>query len=94
MLAEDNLIARLSMPSMLFAIGFAILGVSLGIIARKVAVVVRKTNEIDNKDPIMIGIQSVGVACLFVSILIIFHITTPIWLFVLIIPLLHLIFLL
>ena len=67
----NNLIARLSMPSMLFAIGFAILGVSLGIIARKVAVVVRKTNEIDNKDPIMIGIQSVGVACLFVSILII-----------------------
>ena len=67
----NNLIARLTMPSMLFAIGFAILGVSLGIIARKVAVVVRKTNEIDNKDPIMIGIQSVGVACLFVSILII-----------------------
>ena len=67
----NNLIARLSMPSMLFAIGFAILGVSLGIIARKVAVVVRKTNEIDNKDPIMIGIQSIGVACLFVSILII-----------------------
>ena len=67
----NNLIARLSMPSMLFAVGFAILGVSLGIIARKVAVVVRKTNEIDNKDPIMIGIQSVGVACLFVSILII-----------------------
>ena len=67
----NNLIARLSMPSMLFAIGFAILGVSLGVIARKVAVVVRKTNEIDNKDPIMIGIQSVGVACLFVSILII-----------------------
>jgi hypothetical protein len=67
----SNLIVRITMPSMLFAMGFAIIGVSLGIIARKVAIVVRKTDKIDNKDPIMIGIQSVGVACLFVSILII-----------------------
>lgn len=67
----NNLIARLSMPSMLFAIGFAILGVSLAIIARKVAVVVRKSDEIDEKDPVMIGFKAAGLSCLFVSILII-----------------------
>jgi hypothetical protein len=59
------------MPSMLFAIGFAILGVALAIIARKVAVVVRKTDEIDEKDPVMIGFKAAAMACLFVSVLII-----------------------
>ncbi len=67
----DNLIARLSMPSMIFALVFAILGVALAIIARKVAVVVRKTDDIDEKDPVMIGFKAAGLACLFVSILII-----------------------
>ena len=67
----DNLITRLSMPSIIFAIIFAILGVSLAIIAKKVAIVVRKTDEIDDKDPIMIGFKATGLACLFVSVLII-----------------------
>ena len=67
----DNLIARLSMPSIIFAIIFAVLGVSLAIIARRVAIVVRKTDEVDDKDPIMIGIKATGLACLFVSVLII-----------------------
>lgn len=67
----NNLIRRLSMPSMIFAIVFAVVGVSLGILAKKIAIAVRKTDKIDNKDPIMIGIQSIGVAFLFVSILII-----------------------
>ena len=67
----DNLIDRLSMPSIIFALAFAIVGLSLAIIARKVAVVVRKSDEIDDKDPIMIGFKATGLACLFVSVLII-----------------------
>lgn len=67
----NNLIARLAMPSMIFAISFAILGVALAIIARKVAVVVRKRDDIDEKDPVMIGFKAAGLACLFISILII-----------------------
>lgn len=67
----SNLIARLSMPSIIFAIAFAVVGISLAIIARKVAVVVRKSDEIDDKDPIMIGFKATGLACLFVSVLII-----------------------
>lgn len=67
----DNLIERLSMPSIIFALAFAIVGVSLAVIAKKVAVVVRKTDEIDDKDPIMIGFKAIGLACLFVSVLII-----------------------
>ena len=67
----DNLITRLSMPSIMFALIFAIVGISLAIIARKVAVVVRKSDEIDEKDPVMIGFKVAGLACLFVSVLII-----------------------
>ena len=67
----NNLITRLAMPSMIFAIVFAILGVALAVIARKVAVVVRKSEDIDEKDPVMIGFKAAGLACLFVSILII-----------------------
>ena len=67
----DNLITRLSMPSVIFALAFAIVGISLAIIARKVAVVVRKSDDIDEKDPVMIGFKAAGLACLFVSVLII-----------------------
>lgn len=67
----NNLIARLSMPSVIFALAFAIVGISLAIIAKRVAVVVRKSDEIDEKDPIMIGFKAAGLACLFVSVLII-----------------------
>ena len=67
----NNLITRLSQIEMIFAISFAILGLALSIIAKRVAITVRKTNEIDDKDPIMIGFKAVGLACLFVSLLII-----------------------
>ena len=67
----ENLLKKLTTPSMMFAIGFAILGVALAIIAKKVAKVVRKTDEIDDKDPVMIGFKAAGLAFLFVSVLII-----------------------
>jgi len=67
----NNLIAKLSMPAIIFALAFSIVGISLAIIARKVAVVVRKTDDIDEKDPIMIGFKATGLACLFVAVLIV-----------------------
>ena len=67
----NNLISRLSMPPVIFALAFAIVGLSLAVIARRVAVVVRKSDDIDEKDPVMIGCKAVGLACLFVSVLII-----------------------
>ena len=67
----NNLISRLSMPPVIFALAFAIVGLSLAIIAKRVAIVVRKSEEIDEKDSVMIGCKAVGLACLFVSVLII-----------------------
>ncbi|MGN0961508.1 MAG: hypothetical protein ACI4PF_04850 [Christensenellales bacterium] len=67
----DNLITRLSMIEVIFAIVFASVGLALAIIARRVAITVRKTDEINDKDPIMIGFKAAGLALLFVSLLII-----------------------
>ena len=67
----SNLVQRLSIPAIIFAIVFASVGVALAFIARRVAVVVRKTDDIDDKDPIMIGFKAAGLACLFIAILII-----------------------
>jgi hypothetical protein len=67
----NNLLVKLSTPAVIFALAFAILGVALAFIARRVAVVCRKTDDIDDKDPIMIGFKAAGLACLFVSVLII-----------------------
>lgn len=67
----ENLMIRLSMPAIIFAIVFAIVGLSLAIIAKKVAKVVRKSDNIDEKDPVMIGFKAAGLACLFASVLII-----------------------
>ena len=67
----NNLIARLSVTPIIFALAFAVVGLSLAIIAKRVAIVARKTDDIDERDPIMIGFKAVGLACLFVSVIII-----------------------
>lgn len=67
----NNLITRLSMTEVIFAIAFAAVGLALAIIAKRVAMTVRKTKEIDDKDPIMIGFKVAGLALLFVALLII-----------------------
>lgn len=67
----NNLIQRLSIPAIIVAIVFASLGVAFAVIARRVAVAVRKTDDIDEKDPVMIGFKAAGLACLFIAILII-----------------------
>ena len=67
----NSLVTRLSMVEIIFAIAFASVGLALAIIAKRVAITVRKTEEIDEKDPILIGFKAAGLACLFVSVLII-----------------------
>lgn len=67
----NNFVARISQIEIIFALAFAVIGLSLAIIAKRVAITVRKTNEIDDKDPILVGFKAAGLACLFVSLLII-----------------------
>lgn len=67
----ENLIRRLQMPAVIVALAFAIIGVSLAILARRVARVVRKSNEIQENDSVLISMKAVGLVFLFVSVLII-----------------------
>lgn len=67
----DNLVARLSMTEVIVALVLASVGLALAFLGKRVAITVRKTEEIGDKDPIMIGMKATGLALLFISLLII-----------------------
>ena len=67
----ENLIRRLQMPSVIVALAFAIVGVALAVLARRIARVARKSNDIQENDSILISLKAIGLVFLFVSILII-----------------------
>lgn len=67
----DNFVRRMQMPSVIVALCFAIIGLSLAVLGRRVARVVRKSNEIADNDPVLISMKAVGLVCLFISVLII-----------------------
>ena len=67
----ENLIRRLQMPAVIVALAFAIVGVALAVLARRIARVARKSNDIQENDSILISLKAIGLVFLFVSILII-----------------------
>ena len=67
----DNFVRRIQMPAIIVALSFAIVGVSLAVLARRIARVVRKSNEIADNDAVLISLKAVGLVFLFVSVLII-----------------------
>lgn len=67
----ENFVRRLQMPAIIVAIVFAVVGLALAILARRIARVVRKSNEINDSDSILITVKAIGLVCLFISVLII-----------------------
>lgn len=67
----NNLIGRLQLPTVIVALVFAIVGVSFAILARRIARIFRKTNDISDSDTVLISFKAVGLVCLFISVLII-----------------------
>ena len=67
----ENFVRRIQMPSIIIALAFAILGVAIAVLARRIARVVRKSNEIADNDAILISLKVVGLVFLFVAVLII-----------------------
>ncbi len=67
----DNFVRRIQMPAIIVALVFAIIGVSLAVLGRRVARVVRKSNEIEDNDPVLISFKAVGLVFLFISVLIV-----------------------
>lgn len=66
-----NFVAKITTTEMIIAIAFAIIGVSLAILARKITCAVRKTSTIEDNDSLYISLKVVGLVCLFIAILII-----------------------
>ena len=67
----DNFVRRIQMPAVIVALAFAIVGVALAILAKRIARAVRKSDEIQENDAILISLKVVGLVLLFVSVLII-----------------------
>ena len=67
----DSFILKIQMPAIIVALCLAVVGVAFACLGRRVARVVRKSNEIEDNDPVLISFKAIGIACLFVSILII-----------------------
>jgi len=67
----DNFVRRIQMPVIIVALVFAIAGVSMAILARRIARAVRKSDDVKDNDGVLISCKSIGLVCLFVSVLII-----------------------
>ena len=67
----ENFVRRLQMPSIIIALVFAVIGVSLAVRGRRVARMVRKTNDIKDNDSVLITFKAIGLVCLFISVLIV-----------------------
>ena len=67
----ENFVIRLQMPSIIIALVFAVIGVSLAVLGRRVARMVRKTNDIKDNDSVLITFKAIGLVCLFISVLIV-----------------------
>ena len=68
---SENFIRRIQIPAVIVALAFAVVGVALAILARRIARAVRKSNKIEENDAVLITLKVVGLVFLFVSILII-----------------------
>ena len=67
----ENFVRRLQMPSIIIALVFAVIGVSLAVLGRRVARMVRKTYDIKDNDSVLITFKAIGLVCLFISVLIV-----------------------
>jgi len=67
----DNFVRRMQIPAVIVALVFAIVGVAIAVLAKRIARAVRKSDEIQENDAILISLKVVGLVLLFVSVLII-----------------------
>lgn len=67
----ENFVRRIQIPAVIVALAFAIIGVSLAILARRIARVARKSNDISDSDSVLITVKAIGLVFLFISVLIV-----------------------
>lgn len=67
----NNFVDRIRIPAIIVALAFAVVGVAIAVLSRRIARVIRKTNDIKDNDNLLITFKAIGLVCLFISVLII-----------------------
>ncbi len=71
-----TVIDKLQIPMYLAGIIIAIVGLSLGILAKRITRVVRKSNTVENNDKILISLKLVGLILLFLALILLIFTNT------------------
>ena len=64
------IVERFQLKTVIAGVVFAIIGIVFITLARRITRVIRQNNEVDNNDTIYLIFKAVGLACLFVALLI------------------------
>lgn len=64
------IVERFQLKTVIAGIIFAIIGLVLCVLARRIARAIRKSDTIDDHDTVYLVFKAIGLACLFVALLI------------------------
>lgn len=67
---------RFQLPMFTLGIVLAVLGVTIGVLAKRITRVVRKSNTIENNDKILISLKLVGLILLFLALILLIFTNT------------------
>ncbi len=67
---------RFQLPMFTLGIILAVLGVAIGVLAKRITRVVRKSNTIENNDKILISLKLVGLILLFLALILLIFTNT------------------
>lgn len=67
---------RFQLPMFTAGIVLAVLGVAIGVLAKRITRVVRKSNTVENNDKILISLKLVGLVLLFLALILLIFTNT------------------
>lgn len=66
----NSILNRLQLPNVIMGIVFAVVGIAFATLAKRIARIVRKKNDIPDDDKVMITLKVIGLVCLFIALLV------------------------
>lgn len=66
----DNLLARLQLADVIIAMCFAVIGVAIAVLAKRITRTIRKRDNIEDNDKIFITFKAASLVLIFVAFLI------------------------
>lgn len=66
----DNLLARLQLADVIIAMCFAVIGVAIAVLAKRITRTIRKRDNIEDNDKILIIFKAASLVLIFVAFLI------------------------